>query len=189
MFSLKVDQEIDLELMQVHHALELFMLVHENRQHLRTWLPWVDEIVSPQQYYAIIPQWLKEYANHTSLQTGIRYKGELVGCIELHGLDFHNYQTSMGYFLAKKAEGNGIISRSAKALIDYSFFTLQLNRVEIRAGEKNTRSRAVPERLGFTLEGKIRQGENLRGQFHDILIYGLIKEEWKERQLTFLRAF
>lgn len=92
MFSLNVDQEINLELIQVHHAVELFMLVHENRQHLRAWLPWVDGIFSPEQYYAIIPQWLKEYENLTSLQMGIRYKGELVGCIELHGIDFYNRQ-------------------------------------------------------------------------------------------------
>lgn len=189
MFSLKVDPEIDLQLIQVHHAGELFKLVHENRQHLRTWLPWVDGIVSPEQYYLLIQQWLNEYANLTSLQTGIRYKGKLVGCIELHALDFYNRQTSMGYFLAKKAEGKGIITRSAKALIDYSFFGLQLNRVEIRAGEQNKRSRAIPERIGFTLEGKIRQGENLRGQFHDILIYGLLAKEWKESRMTCNRAY
>lgn len=179
MFSLKVDEEIQLHLFQQHHALKLFQLVEENRAHLRQWLPWVDDMTSPYQFETIIPLWLKQYAESNGLNVGIFYKGELVGSIALQQIDWYNLSTSIGYYLAKKAERCGVMTRSVKALLNYAFFRLGLNRIEIRCGEFNQKSRAIPERLSFTMEGKIRDGEQLYGRFHDILIYGMLARDWK----------
>jgi ribosomal-protein-serine acetyltransferase len=51
--------------------------------------------------------------------------------------------------------------------------------VEIQCGEDNHKSRAIPERLGFQQEGIIRDGEFLYDHFHDVVVYGLLKKEWK----------
>jgi ribosomal-protein-serine acetyltransferase len=178
MFTLKVDNEIELQLFQQQHALRLFQLVEENRDHLREWLPWVDSMTSPFHIESTIPYWLTQFAENTGLNTGILYKGELVGSIALQQMDWHNGVTSIGYYLSKKAEGNGIITRCVKALLNYSFYQLGLNRVEIKCGEKNTKSRAIPEKLGFVKEGKIRDGEQLYGRFHDIILYSKLAREW-----------
>lgn len=178
MFTLKVDQEIELQLFQLHHSEELFQLVDENREHLRKWLPWVDGMSSPVQYHSIIPIWLKQFADNNGFNCGIRYNGKLVGCIGFHNIDWHNKQTSMGYYLSNQAQGNGIMTKSVQALINYAFFQLHLKRIEIRCGEYNFKSRSIPERLGFTTEGIIRNGENLYGHFHNLIVYGLLAEEW-----------
>lgn len=178
MFCLTIDQDLELRLIQLHDSLLLFQLVDENRRHLRTWLSWVDYLLFPQQCVPLIRQWLFEYVNSTGLRAGIFYRGKLAGCIELANIDFFNRHASIGYFLGKKHEGKGIMTRSVKALINYSFYRLHLNRLEIRVGKKNIRSRAVAKRLGFRMEGIIRQGELLHGRFHDIVIYGLLKKEW-----------
>lgn len=179
MFTLKVDHEIELQLFQRHHALLLFQLVEENREHLRKWLPWVDSMVTPYDFESVIPIWLNQIAENSAYNLGIVYKGELVGSIGLHQIDWYNKMASIGYYIAKKAEGRGIISRTVQALINYAFFELGLNRIEIRCGVQNKKSRAIPERLGFVKEGIIRDGEQLYGYFHDLIIYSKLAREWK----------
>ncbi len=181
MFSLKVDQEIELQLFQLQHAQELFEVVDLNRDHLRRWLPWVDGMTSPLQYHSIIPMWLKQFADNNGVHTGIRFRGQLVGTIGFHHMDWTNSQTSMGYFLSKNAQGYGIMTKSAVALINYAFYELGLNRIEIRCGEHNLKSRAIPERLGFTMEGMIRDGERIHRTFHNLIVYSMLSHEWSKR--------
>lgn len=108
----------------------------------------------------------------------IFYKGK-IGCIGLHGIDWSNRKASIDYWLASEFQGNGIMTKSCKAIVNYGLHDLGLNRVEIRAAEFNTRSRAIPERLGFTQEGIIRQAEWLYDYYVDHVVYGMLSEEWK----------
>lgn len=181
MFTLRVDNEIKLELFQPQHAHELFRLVDMNRHHLRTWLPWIDDATSPAYFYSLIPVWIRQFTENNGLSLGIRYKGHLVGNIMLSYIDWYNRQTAIGYFLAENAQGHGIMTRTVQAMINYVFIELNLNRIEIRCGEKNGKSRSIPERLGFTLEGRIRDGENLYGQYHDLFVYGLLAKDWARK--------
>lgn len=178
MFTLNVDQEIELQLFQLHHSEELFNLIDQNRLHLRQWLAWVDSMDSPLQYHSIIPIWLKQFADNNGFNLGVRYKGRLVGNIGLHQIDWRNQQTTIGYYLAEGYQGKGIMTRSVQAILNYAFFDLHLHRVEIRCGAYNDKSRAIPERLGFTQEGIIRDGEKLYGRFHDLIVYGMLKRDW-----------
>jgi ribosomal-protein-serine acetyltransferase len=180
MFTLKVDQEIELQLFQVHHANELYALIDRNRNHLRQWLPWVDSMDSPVQYHSIIPMWLKQFADNNGFNLGIRYNNQLVGAIGLHQIDWHNRQSTIGYYIGHGFQGKGIITRAVRAILNYVFWVLRLHRVEIRCGVNNLKSRAIPERLGFVQEGIIRDGENLYGQYHDLVVYGLLEREWRK---------
>lgn len=181
MFTLKVDQEIEIQLIELHHAEELFRLVDSNRQHLRKWLPWVDNIFSPYQYHSIIPMWLQQFANNNGFNAGIRFNGTLVGGIGFHQMDWTNSQTSLGYYLSQNAQGYGIMTRAVTALVNYAFYQLKLNRIEIRCGERNLKSRAIPEKLGFIEEGLIREGEKLHSGFHNLIVYGMLSKEWIKR--------
>lgn len=179
MFILKVDQEIELQLFQLHHSEELYHLVNNNRNHLREWLPWVDNMASAVQYHSIIPIWLKQFADNNGFNTGIRFNGVLVGSAGFHQIDWNNKQTSIGYYLAEGFEGKGIMTRTVQALVNYAFFELHLNRIEIRCGVGNKKSRAIPERLNFIQEGIIRDGEFLYDHYHDLAVYGMLAREWK----------
>ncbi|WP_243290468.1 GNAT family protein [Bacillus sp. FJAT-47783] len=178
MFILPVDENISIQLLQLQHADELFHLVDDNRNHLRKWLPWVDSMQSPVDYHTIIPLWLEQLAKNNGFNGGIRYKGQLVGMIGLHYIDWSNLKTSIGYYIGKHYEGKGIITRSVQAVLYYIFQELQLNRVEIRCGVNNLKSRAIPERLGFKQEGIIREDEWLYDHAHDLVVYGLLKKEF-----------
>lgn len=181
MFTMKVDEEIELQLLQRHHTGEFFKLIDFNRHYLRAWLSWVDEILSPFQLESLIYMWLRQFADNSGLTLGIRYKGTLVGSVDLHHIDWYNRQASIGYFLAEEAQGRGIVTRSVSALIQHGFLELGLNRIEIRCGERNMKSRAIPEKLGFTNEGYIREGEQLYGQYHHLIVYGILAREWMSK--------
>lgn len=84
MFTLRVDDEIELQLLEKHHKEELYQLINQNRNHLRRWLPWVDGTKSADVYNEICPMWLKKFAEGDGFESGIRYKGKLVGMVGIH---------------------------------------------------------------------------------------------------------
>jgi RimJ/RimL family protein N-acetyltransferase len=71
------------------------------------------------------------------------------GVIGFHKIDWNNKTTSLGYWLGKGYEGSGLMTKSVRACVNHNIVELDLNRVEIRAAEENTKS-AIPERLNFT---------------------------------------
>lgn len=180
MLKLKVDHEIELRLFKSKDSQKLFQLVEENRDHLREWLPWVEHIITTIDSQSLITLWKRQFSENTGCNLGIFFRGELVGSIGLHQIDWFNKFTNVGYFLAKKAEGHGIMIRTVKAILNYTFSYLGLNRVEIRCGVNNLKSRAIPERLGFVLEGKIRDGEHLLGHYHDLFLYSMLARDWPQ---------
>jgi ribosomal-protein-serine acetyltransferase len=87
------------------------------------------------------------------------------------------HQAEIGYWLDQKSEGHGIISRSTLALARYGFESMKLQRIEIRCRVNNTKSRRVPERLSFTLEGILRDSEFFLGKYYDLALYSLLKTD------------
>ena len=97
-----------------------------------------------------------------------------------HNLESNNKSAHIGYWLAREAEGKGLMTRCCRVLIDYLFDELNLNRIQINCNVENTKSRAIPERLGFKLEGIHRQVEFFDNRFGDWAIYAMLKEDWRK---------
>jgi ribosomal-protein-serine acetyltransferase len=87
--------------------------------------------------------------------------------------------TSLGYWLAEEACGNGIMRQSVAACVQYAFEKQAMNRLYIRCATGNERSRRIPEALGFTREGVQRQAEWLYDHFVDLDVYSILAAEWK----------
>jgi ribosomal-protein-serine acetyltransferase len=176
--GIHVDDEIDLRLHEPRHADDLFRLVDANREHLRRWLPWVDASTSVEDNRRYIQQMLHALAEGKEYGFAIFYRGELVGGIGLHPIP-EIAEAEIGYWLAEAAQGQGIITRASRALLRFSFDELEMHRVIIKCAKGNARSRAVPERLGFTLEATFRERE-LAPAFgrQDQLVFGLLRSEW-----------
>ena len=179
MFSLTVDDDINLCLLEERQAEALFALVEENRIYLREWLPWLDDTASPDSVNSFIKASLEQFANHKGFQTGIVYRNQLAGVIGYHEINWADRATSIGYWLAAGYQGQGIMTRACRFLVNYAFTELSLNRVEIRCAVKNRKSRAIPERLGFKTEGTLRQAEWLYDHFVELVVYGMLADEWR----------
>ncbi|PIC99119.1 MULTISPECIES: GNAT family N-acetyltransferase [unclassified Sporosarcina] len=180
MFMLQVTEDISLKLVGQKDAEELFAVVNGSREHLREWLPWVDSMTEADQYGPIIHSWLQQFADEDGFQAGIMYKGHLAGFAGFHTVNYTNRQTSIGYWLAQDYQGKGIMTAVVSSLVDYAFEEYDLHRVEIRCATGNIRSQAIPERLGFMKEGVIRDGEFLYDHYHDLIVYGMLEDEWKK---------
>ncbi|XXM70792.1 GNAT family N-acetyltransferase [Lysinibacillus sphaericus] len=182
MFTFNVNEQIDLGLLQPHHAEEVYELVDGNREHLKEWLGWVNNIKSAEDYRGtIIPIWLKQFADNNGFNAGIYFQGKLIGMISFHFINWKTKHTSIGYYLGKEAEGKGIITTCVKTLLRYAFEDLKLNKVEIQCAEENTKSRKIPERLGFKLEGVSRDAEFINDHYHDVVTYSMLRREWEEQ--------
>ena len=86
------------------------------------------------------------------------------------------HSTSIGYWLAESAQRRGTMTRAVQTLLDHAFGVWQLHRVEIRAAVNNTRSRAIPERLGFNQEGVLRAAERIGKRYTDQVVYAMLNE-------------
>jgi ribosomal-protein-serine acetyltransferase len=176
---LRVDDEIELRLNELRYADEYFALIVRNIEHLREWMPWAVPEPTLETTKAFMKRSLQQFAEGIGLPTNLWYRGQLVGAIDYPRMSWEKRQTEIGYWLDKERQGRGIITRAARALVTYAFQEYGLNKVEIHAAAENQRSRAVPERLGFTLEGTMRQIVWLNGRVHDMVVYGMLASEWK----------
>jgi len=74
----------------------------------------------------------------------------------------------------------GYASEGAKLLIDYLFATKTIVRLQATTNISNLASKRVLEKLGFMKEGTLRKSDFIDGTFSDVLIYGLLREEWEK---------
>jgi ribosomal-protein-serine acetyltransferase len=156
-------------------AEEIFARVAANRDRLETWMPWASLTTSVDDQRAWLASVLADEENFEGI--GLFVDGRYVGGIGLTLGSFRIW-AEIGYWIDAGHEGKGLITRACAALIDLAFHELGVHRVMIRAGVGNARSRAIPERLGFTLEGVHRdEGKGVHG-FHDLAVYGLLEDEW-----------
>jgi len=159
-------------------ASKVYGAVDSNRAYLRAWLPWVDATDSPAVTENVIQEWENEYENKTDIVLGIFEQGEYIGNIGLNDLKKQNNSGMVGYWLAESHQGRGIITDCTRALVNYGFQTLELNRIYIYCASENVKSRAIPERLGFVQEGVLQDGECLYGKYHDLVVYGMVRRNW-----------
>lgn len=180
MFSYKIDDGIELKMLQEHHATPLFELVERNRTHLREWLPWLDQTTEPQHVLEFIKITKAKFNQNIGFESSIWVDGEIAGIIGLHFIEWFHKRSSIGYWLGQDYVGRGIMTRAVAGYLDYLMGELQMNYVEIRAATGNHKSRAIPERLGFKHEGTLRQYEWLYDHFVDLEHYGMTAQDWIE---------
>src|ERR1044072_46196 len=95
--KIKVDNTIEMELIDYHHAETLYSLVKLNRLHLREWLPWVDQMRSVDDFRKYISSSKQRYANHSEMGYVIMADNVMAGRIGLYNIDVFNKNASIGY--------------------------------------------------------------------------------------------
>ena len=66
-----------------------------------------------------------------------------------------------------------------QTLVAWGFYTLNLNRVHLHVFEDNLRAIRCYEKVGFQLEGRLRQANFYNGAYRDELIMGVLREDWE----------
>ncbi len=168
------DDELKISLAMPQDAPLVFQAIENNRQHLRRWLPWVDAATEESHTHAFLEDQLNRFANGNALTVLILDQNQFVGIASYHTIDVINRCGAIGYWLCEASMGRGLMTKAVRELISLGQQYYALQRVEIRCATGNQRSRAIPERLGFSHEGTLRRAEKLRETFLDMEVYGLL---------------
>jgi ribosomal-protein-serine acetyltransferase len=182
MFYLKAADGLELRLLTEAHTHTLHALIERNRAYLRDWLSWVDSTRTLEDARRMIRFGLRQHARHDGLNAGVWYHGALIGVVSYNFIHHGHSLTELGYWLDAEHQGRGLMTAACRAMIDYAFTRLALQRVEIRCAVGNDRSRAIPERLGFTLEGISAQLDWVADHYVETIVYSLSAADWQAQE-------
>jgi ribosomal-protein-serine acetyltransferase len=168
-----------MRLLDASDAEELFVLIDANRKHLARWMPFVGQTRSVADSLVFVRSARRQLAENRGLQMAVLADEQIIGVAGFHAIDWPRRSTSIGYWLAQAHQGAGTMTLAVWALIGHAFDAWELCRVEIRAGVHNSRSRAIPERLGFREEGILRGAERIEDRVIDHVIYAVTAVDWR----------
>ena len=105
--------------------------------------------------------------------------GEVVGTATLAHVDLRHRRAEVGFAVVPRLWGRRVVSRALPVLITHAFETLGLHRLEADVDPENTASLRVLERNGFRREGHLRERYTQGGRWHDAVLLGLLRREWR----------
>ncbi len=104
---------------------------------------------------------------------------KLIGNCGLHALDWKNRVAEVGITIGEKEyQSKGYGTEAMELLLDYGFKTVNLNRIQLRVYEFNSRAINSYNKIGFVNEGRMRQAIFINGEYHNIIFMSLLQEEW-----------
>jgi ribosomal-protein-alanine N-acetyltransferase len=107
----------------------------------------------------------------------VRDSGELVGTIGFHSIVSKNRVAEIGYDLAPRLWGKGIISQACRVVVEWGFEQFGLNRIQAAVMVGNTASARILEKCDFVFEGTLRQFRIARGMPRDFWMYSKLRQE------------
>ena len=102
----------------------------------------------------------------------------LIGDVLLALRSVEHQTLEVGYIFAPAAGGQGYATEAVRALVDLAFSTVGARRVIARVDDRNRRSAALLERLGFRLEAHLVENEWFKGELSSELDYAVLSREW-----------
>jgi len=125
--------------------------------------------------------WLRKFVQGEEIVLGIVLKDgdRLIGSTGLHKIDWRNRHAAFGIVLGEPTEWNkGYGTEATRLMVRHGFETLNLNRIWLEVYENNPRGQRVYEKIGFRVEGRLRQHTYRDNRYLDVLVMGILREDW-----------
>jgi ribosomal-protein-alanine N-acetyltransferase len=152
--------------------------IFSDPQVVRYWStpPWTER----QQARDDIARAIDAFASGTGMKMAVllRATGAMIGYINFYAFYDSNRRCDIGYAMASAHWGKGYQTEALKAMIDFGFRELNLNRIEADIDPRNDGSARVLEKLGFEKEGFMKERWIVNGEVCDTAFYGLLKRNW-----------
>ena len=104
---------------------------------------------------------------------------KLIGNCGIHAIDWKNRVAEVGITIGeKKYQSKGYGTEAMEVLLEYGFKTVNLNRIQLRVYEFNSRAINSYNKIGFIEEGRMRQAIFINGDYHDVIFMSILQEEW-----------
>ncbi len=179
LIKIAVDSEIELRPLSFGSASLIYETINRNRKYLREWLPFVDNTKKVKDTENFILSVIESTCPKQNVIYEVWYNKEFSGLLGLKEFDSLNRKAEIGYWLSENKQGKGIMLRSCRALVDFGFKKLGIQRISVKCAVGNKRSMQIPFRLHFEYEGTERSSEYLYGKYVDLKTYSILKKEWK----------
>lgn len=167
---------------------ELQALIERNRVRLARWIHWAhaQTLKDTRAFIGRARAMEQDGSGHSRAIVRVRSghdSDELAGVVGIT-VDRANQSAAIGYWLDEASGGKGVMTAAVAAVVEDGLQRYRLVRVEIRADVDNRASRAVAERLGFQLEGVMRQSYRVTDQrYSDDAVYSLLAGDCARRAL------
>ena len=170
-------ERLTLRLPKVGDAAPLNAAIVSSHPALSEWMDWAVKPQTLEETAEFIHRSLEGWAGETELNLLMveRSSDEIVGATGYPRLDWTVHRFEIGYWCRSDRTGKGLVSEAAWALARHAFETLGAHRVEVRMDDRNRRSWAVAERLGFRHEATLRNDVRVPdGSLRDTRVYGAV---------------
>ena len=158
-----------------------FVFSHFSDPHVHKYLVDEEPVTSEQEAKAII-QWASNPVDITCNRwiIQLRENGQPVGTCGFHNWDQQNNRVEIGYDLSQSHWRRGITCEAVDMMIQSGFERMGLNRIEAYVHLNNIGSADLLRKLGFQLEGIVRDKHLFRGQYYDHYCFSLLKSDLSE---------
>ncbi|MGI2328575.1 GNAT family N-acetyltransferase [Planococcus sp. YIM B11945] len=128
---------------------------------LKPWLQFAQTLPTPEETEINLMEAHLDFLKKESLRYLIfqQETGEFIGTTGFHDIEWDMPKMEIGYWIATKWSGSGFMAEAVAALSDVALNGFGCKRLEIRCDAENVKSRAIPEKLGFKLEGTLHNDE------------------------------
>jgi len=107
--------------------------------------------------------------------------GEFVGVVNLYNIDLINKRCSWAYYLGETSvRGKGVGKQIELNILSYVFDDLGLNKLCCEVLAFNELVVKIHQKYGSKIEGRLQKRIYKNGEFHDVIVMGILKEEWDE---------
>jgi RimJ/RimL family protein N-acetyltransferase len=158
-------------------AQALFEAVDESRERLRPWMGWVDlyqTVADSEEYCRRVGARFDERSDF-ALGIWHRASGRFLGGTGFHNIDWDVPSFEIGYWIRDGEVGKGYVEEAVRLLMAQAFERMGAQRLAITCNANNERSRRIPERIGFELEGRLRNHMRTEaGPLRDTLVFSLV---------------
>jgi RimJ/RimL family protein N-acetyltransferase len=161
---------------------EVYAAVAESLEELKPWLPWARRELTVEVEEENMRRARAAFLERSDLMLLLFLKGTstLVGGSGLHRIDWGVPRFEIGYWLRTRFAGQGYMTEAVCGITAFAFDALGARRVEIRCDSRNRRSARVAQRVGFRLEGELRNAEvGPGGDPRHTLVFSMIPEEYE----------
>lgn len=124
---------------------------------------------------------IMQYENGVPSSWGIVHKenNKLIGTGGYHNWNTEDRRAEVGYAISSHYWNKGLMTESLKVMLKFGFEVMALNRIEARCKIENSASERVMQKCGMKYEGTLRQQMFVKGVYHDLKLYSILKQEFK----------
>ena len=166
----------------IEYASLVQQAIEESIDDLKIWLHWAKDIpsVGECEGRGVIDCETFRKRDELSFYIFTKDGQRFIGKAGLQRIDWSVPKFEIGYWIRTSCQHQGYASEAVQLLTQFAFNELNANRVEIRCDENNQRSRAIPRKLAFTLEGILRN-ETLApdGQLRNTMVFAKTRDDCK----------